>query len=242
MLLLDPRQTQSGKDRSEAERKDRIRKLNDEESVIARRVNQARENELKEKAVIEADLASFRVKIQEEKKELEKTVVPLRSEVKDLEERKRVALEPIDQAREAVEKREKEVSAREATVAENEVKVAEGQRTLVERTTALVEREEANVERTAELDRREAKVKAEEEASRLSANQLANKWVAYHETVAETNADLARREKIVEDGKKTNESFAITLRTEAGDLAEGRRQLRDGYRALEQAKIHLGIK
>lgn len=242
MQLLDPTQAKSKKDLGEAEQADRILKLNAEENASVRRVNDAHENEKKEMAEIESRLASFRVAKNAEKAEIEKSLEPLRAEVAQLEERKAKALEPITKDREEADRRLEEATAKEAQNAGKEATLVEAQRSLVERTTALVEREERCQEREQDLDKREDRVKAEEESSKASAEKLATRWLQYHEKVAETNADLARGERAIELGKKTNEVYAEILRKEAGELSAGRQQLADGYRALEQAKIHLGIK
>ena len=242
MKLLTTDQTDSDKNRSEAERADRIRKLHDEETAIGRRVNQARENELKEKAMITEDLASFRAERDAEKRKLEREVDPLRSEVKELEARKAVALEPIQKDRAEADRRLAEAIDKEAKNAELELSLAKTHDELVDRTTALVEREERAVERDQDLSRREEKVNLEEQTSQTSAKRLSVKWSEFYQRVDETNADLAHREKDVENGRKANETFRLTLGEEEDRLRKKEIELRSNYEALEQAKIHLGIK
>ena len=89
---------------------------------------------------------------------------------------------------------------------------------------------------------REERVKREEERSKASLQELNGKWASFHGTVAATNTKMERWEDEMRVGAEANEVARGENAKEAARLRDENRAVRDKYAALEQAKVHLGIK
>lgn len=242
MKLLTPEATEKVKLGEEKSREQNIQKLYDLETDLVRRVNEARENAEKEMKQISEDLEAYRNEKAEEKSLLSKLMDWARGEVEKLEDRRKEAMTPIEELRKEADDRLAEIGQKEARLDQRASELTERENMLLERTQSLVEREEKLGEREDGLEKREVKVASEEESSAQSARELGDKWVGYHQAVNEMNAETARKEKHFQDGVKANETFHLTLVEEQARLKAEDVRIKDAYGAIEQAKIHLGIK
>lgn len=98
---------------------DRKREM-DEGLKLARRVDSLREVMAQEEAALKTYRASTLSVIQDEINEKNKTLIPLRAEVADLETRRALALAPLDAERERLQKQALELSSRETQVIDQE--------------------------------------------------------------------------------------------------------------------------
>lgn len=232
MQLLTAEQAKTKNNQTEMERAERVRKMNEEESAISKRLNTAREFEAQEKERIEKSVSETRTKAQLEIKSLEGEIASKRQERADL-------MKPIHDIRNEAEQR-----LASAKKAETEVELAretlkKSTAELAERVEAIIDREKAAEERDTDLDNRERKVAIKESAVEKSEKSLNEKWVKYHEAVNGSNLDLERREKEVRDGQKANEVVRQSLAAEGIQLSNDRRALRDGYATLERSKTEI---
>lgn len=235
MHILDQKQVAQQKDESDAQRQERTRSINEEETKAVKKLNETREYAERETARINSDLAKY------EESSIAK-ITTLTQEVEALEARKKEALKPIHEARIEAEnklfqadKRTIELDAREAGLTERE-------QNLAERSEAIIDREAENTERSQKLDAQESGAKAEEARIKQSQDKLAVEWANFHQTVHAANNRLIEREKAIEDGRRANEIVMESNRIESARLVQERKAIQDGYVALEQAKVHLGIK
>ncbi len=219
----------------EAQIKETVQQLYDLETELIKRVNDARENADKEMAQIESDLATFRKEKAEEKSLLSKLLDWFKEEVSKLEARRRDAMLPVEELRKEAEDRIAQVAIREEKVWNDEITNKNDLSELVERTQELVGREERVSEKEKELDKRENRVQGAETKAQLGIADLNLKWVEYHKTVNATNADIERREKEIEDGKKANDIYKQSLDERAKELFEKDREITNNRAVLDVA-------
>jgi len=164
MKLLDAETIEKQVDQSVEEKHQRVRKLHDEETAIVKRLAAAHDNEVKELAEIDQGLIAARANQKQEK-------ARLRTEVLNLEERRRRALEPI------LEKEQEIIQAQVALVAAEEVLEDREARTEQAFADHRKARDEYEERRKAydekDLDLREREAKLLEEWSDLERNHRA---------------------------------------------------------------------
>lgn len=242
MKLLDASQTKTEKDKLEAQRIEDLRKLNEELSIVTKKLNTARELEKKQMAEIDQTLAEYRKSTEVERKRLDATLTPLRKEITDLEARRTELMKPVDEllekAKEVLESNEKE----SANIRIESAELNEKAEQLSDRLESVIDREDAVKEKESDLEKREQKLVLAEAENERSTKKLTSEWVEFHAKVNEVNESLQRREKEVADGQQVNESVRLANEKESARLRDEKRAIRDGYVALEQAKQHLGIK
>ena len=237
MKLLDPEKITAEKKKGEQEIAERIKKLNEEERASVDRLNKSLAKEIAEKKRIAEDHSLAQA---ESAAAVKKSV--LLQEIKWLEERKSQSLEPIH----AQEKEAQDILSK----AKKTNAIADQRRedaailcdAYEEKLDSLADRETAALEKDRNLNQREAGIQATESKITRSTKELGEKWTAFHKAVHDQNTDMGRREKEVENGKKTNEDIRAEIEKERQRIQEEDRAVRDKYKALEQAKIHLGIK
>ncbi len=238
MKLLDPNEIKQEKSESAEQAHDRTQKLAAEESRLARQINVAREDAKKEIEKIDAEVESHR-----KSKENEKAT--LTQEVESLREQNRNLLQPIEAIRGEAEAALAEAKGLKS---EYEGKIAaaeEDHEKLRDELDGLDDRRDELKEMERELGAREDMIVNEEARLKEFEAKLADDWAGYHKAVIEHNkkvGDVAAFEETI----KTRES-ALEIRQKEqdkreADLAGQRKEIRSGYAALEQAKIHLGIK
>ncbi len=110
MDLLSPQQIRSAGSKISADQRERVRKINDEETQSVNRLNVQLDKESKEIAASKLRLKQYK----EDQKELEKE---LSKEVMLLERRKANALEPIIEREKAVEKLEAKIDVKVKLIA-----------------------------------------------------------------------------------------------------------------------------
>jgi len=234
MKLLTPNEVDKEKTRLETERVSRIGKIQKEESESVRRLNDALTKEKKEMDRLKSDttVAELRAKLNIEK-------MALIGEVKSLENRKEKALEPIVE-------REKESEVLISQLKSSLDKVNTRGDALKVREDELLDRIEVVVDRESELpileqnlEKRKKIIEVSETEISKQTKILGEKWVEYHTQIHESNADLARREKEVEDGNKSNAVYADTLSKKELEQTAHDRQIADRYATLGRATAEL---
>lgn len=234
MKLLTPEQTKIEKTRADDERIDRINRLRNEEQELVRSLNQTREYVASEKQRLADELSEHALSVSLTKQELSQEVAALESRRKD-------ALKPIHELRAEVEARSEQVDIREKELERREDAVREAKTTLAERVGVVEDREQECREREADLHKREIRILNEEHALKTSSQTLQEKWLDYHSTVNATIRDIAQEKLLVETARKANDDLHASILKEKERVRQEDIAVRDKYRALAQAKKHLGI-
>lgn len=230
MKLLDAKPIKESKRQSEVERRELIRKLQEEEKASVRRLNEALVNEAKEKKRIAEDSSLSRI---EGETSVKKSV--LLQEIKTLEEQKRESLKPIHEIQQQAEQLLE--SAKESFVDSERraLIVKEIEQDLSERVESFADREAESVEKSQSLNKREEMTKSAEEELKRSISELSKKWADFHTGVYITNTELAKREREIEARRKANESYEKSLNMKASELNKKEIALKDGFGELEKS-------
>lgn len=213
MRLLSSEKIKDEKDKTEAERLERITKLHDEESSSVKRLNAALEYEKKERARIDDELMLAR-----NAAEAEVRTSVLLQEIHALEERKAKALEPVTALRKEAEKLLTEAKESKAKTEAAQEKAERLTVELEDKIDSLADREEAISDKEKDLTNREAGVQSAEEYIKQSTENLSKSWVEYHREVKGKTADLERREDRVALDAKENETIRIALEKKEAEL------------------------
>lgn len=239
MQLLPKDTVKEQVDKKEKEKKARIEGLQNEETQITHRINKLRDDEKTEKNRIAAGLAADTRKADLKRDSLNKELETLDKKVADRREELADLLKPIDEVKAKADKKLAEVEAREATLgqAENDLQnlneeVGEALEDLQDRTQEADEREER-------LDTREKKVKEVEERIGKSADELADKWTHYHETVHKENVAIATKETELKLREEGLNNFHKTLKDKELELVRKEHGLKDRYATLERTEKEL---
>jgi len=234
MQLLDLKQITKENNKQVAEKKEQIRKLNEEESIITNKLNSIKLKFDTIKQSIQDDLDIFEKQIKERKGQLLK-------EISSLEERKKEALKPIYDIKRESEKRLEAIILRENNLKTDEETNKSIREDLLDKIDILADRKNEIEEKHTKANKRERNIAKVEEQLKESTNRLNLKWIEFHKILSEKTTEIERREKMVEAQKSANENYKKSLDDLALRQDEQRRSIKDGYKALEQAKIHLNI-
>lgn len=235
MKLLDLKTVKVEKAKGVIEQTDRIVKLRDAETTATKELNVTREFVEKEKQLLNDELSDHTKKVITKKNELTR-------EVTTLESRRSDALKPITQQKKEADERILLADEKEKDIEIREKDLSEKNSELVDRIGILSDAEQDLIERKSDFNKREQKVKSQEEFNKESTKKLNNLWVKYHKKINESNIDLERREKEINDKIEVDKSLMSTIEKEKLIIIEDKRAVVDLYQALEQAKKHLGIK
>ncbi len=234
MQLLSAEKVKDEKNEADDLKRRRIQKLNEEETEATSRLNQTR-------VFVEEKIDALNKELAEIERSTDARRKDLKTEINALEERKREASKPI-------EEREKLVAACEMECRHHEIKLDSKEADLKAQREALVEKLENTVDRSAEMDERdqkldlrEKKIAEVETELRESTIRVQKEWSKFHAEVHAANESLTIREKDVVNGQKSNLDFKNELDAEKIRLENLDIAVRDKYKALEQAKKHLGI-
>ena len=233
MKLLDPQEVKTAKDDAETARVERIQKMNDEESLIVKKLNLMRvEYETEGNKLIQG-LADLKTEYTSKKQELER-------EVSSLETRKSEAMKPIDALNKEAENRNMASKAREEAVEIREKDLTEREEELVDKILLVREKDDSLQVVYQNLEKRKVHITDEETRLKESQGKLAEKWMEYHKEVNTTSSDLDRRELEVTIGQQTIKNGRDANLQERKRLDKEWCTIRDTYKAIEQAKKHLG--
>lgn len=234
MKLLDAQEVKTSKDLAEAERFERVKKLNEEESAIVHKLNQMKlDYEIEANRLIQS-LAELKLSCSAQKAELER-------EVGSLESRRVDAMKPIGTLQKEAEERILAVEKREEIMSAWEKDVEKRENVVTESFLDIQDQRDEIVMAQQDLDKRESRIASEESRLKESQEKLADEWITFHKEVIESRDSLAILQKEVEDTKKTNNAIRQSNEAEALRLIDEDRTIRDKYVALEQAHRHLGI-
>jgi chromosome segregation ATPase len=237
MQLLNPNEIKADSKKDLDQARARTHMLADEEGRIAQRVNIAREDLKKSLAEIDSELASY-------KQDAESKKNALRTEIAQLQEKRRELLEPIEGLREAV--------AADARTVENNRTKLEAEKIDVEKDREENKRNASELDligvelnaRKNNLDLRESTIIAKESALKESSEKIVAEFKKLEQLVGEQND----RERKLDEVTNSLDIQVLALqnrKTEQdkreAELNDKQKALRSGYSALEQAKKHLGI-
>lgn len=242
MIILTPDDAKRGPSRAMEEQSARVRALGDEETRLTISINDLHETERTEKARIDGEIQKMRNVHSAERLLLE-------LEIKQLEDDRAPLLVPIEEVRkeandrnEKSKEREHSVFAREEAVAQREDAMIAAEEAHTERMEQEADRVQLLNEREQNLDTREARIKSAEDGTRDSARMLNEKWADYHQAVQKKEKELTEREAIVAAGEAANKTRAEEVEKQAQRNLDDRHGIEDTYRAIEEARKHLGIK
>lgn len=229
MNLLPAATVQTNENRAETERKARIQRMMDEESDVVRSLNLTKANAKTQTEAINANLEKKRAAALTETQEIETKISSRRSLLADL-------MRPIDEIRKQAETLLADAKKRVEAVLKREEAVKTDQEALVERTEAVVDREQAVSERETAVQAREDAALAEDARLKESQDKLGEGWTEYHRTVASANDGLKERERVIEDGKVSNEAVRARQDEREVEQNDRDRQLKDQYATLGRAR------
>ena len=237
MKLLDAKKIEVERISKEEKLKENIRKLNKEESASVKRLNMAKESESAEKKRISEDITLAQ---DEGKAAIKKSI--LLQEIKVLELQKAEALKPIDEIKTEAESLLEYARKINSDSKKTRLAVDDSIRDVADRINLLIDQEESAIERDLDLNKREERIKWGEDELVRSTKSLGQEWVKFHIAVNAQNKNIERREKEVADQKKSNKDIRQEIEVERKRIADADVAVQDKYKALEQAKKHLGIK
>lgn len=238
-ILLTPETIKEQGHKATEERLARVRDMGIEEERLVDSINTMRDEERAERQRIDTDTQKMRNAYAAEKCELEVVLEPLRKErkeqMKPIEKLRNDAKAIMDAAlitAADLDTRERAVIQKEADLNEREAEFIED---CADHADEMDDREQA-------LDLRERGIENADGEMKERGARLAGNWAEYHAAVDAKNAELTEREAKVAAGEEANKIRAKELQAEAELNKTDRRGIQDTYRAIEQAKIHLGIK
>jgi len=238
MELLNQKEIQEQKSEILDEAKQRADKLRDEENRLVLQINVARENSENEIKKINEDLEEYKKAKATEKVTLNKEINKLQNERKKL-------LKPIDKI-----KKEAEILLAEART--DKIDVKKQKEDLEKDREKLQEIAEANRDQMQSLDEKEEKiienekcVIIEQDDSKKSIERAKDEWIKVTNAITKLNDKTLELNEI--ESKLNTIKKTLDIRSEEQDktditLYNREKTLRSNYKALEQAKEHLGIK
>ena len=227
MKLLAAEEVKKESNRSDEERKERVRKLIEEEATVTKRLNDILEKEKVEKKRIADERA-----VDDGQLAVKKSV--LAQEVESLEARKAEALKPIDEKRKEAEKLLADANTAWSDIGKIRAALDERDLSLRERAEAIVDRDEESVERAKNLDGREIGVASAENEVKKSTENLSKSWIEYHKQVHDKTAELDSRELRLVASEKANDTFRATLDKREAELMQPvELKMREAEKAIE---------
>lgn len=238
MHLLDPKEIKREKSENTEQAKSRTKKLATEETRLVLKINLARENAIKEIEKINAEVAENK-----KLREAEKRV--LIQEVETLKEQKKILLLPIEDIKKEAETILRFAETKKSEYEKKIIEIEKDKNEIREIRNEFRNKENKLDKLNEELNAREIQIVKEEERLNQSSNNLAIEWINYQK-IAEEQKQKEDDLMAQSESLKTRED-SIDIRQKEQDerdkvLYNETRAIRSGYAALEQAKIHLGIK
>ena len=238
MKLLNPNEIRADRNESNEQAKIRAWKLANEESRLAQDINILRESTKKE-------IEKINDEVVEHKKQKETEKAHLTSEVENLREQKARLLAPIDDIRKDAEEVLRKAEMRALDIEREMESVARDRERNQEFAEHLKDREGTINEWQEDVSKKAEKVVGEESRLKSSAERLAEEWVKYHKAVMDHNIRIKEFENKL-DALRISEQAIINKRESLDqrekELAAEARLNRSEREAINQAKIHLGIK
>ena len=156
MKLLSPEHVKTEKNRAVSEQADRVKKLKEEETSLALKLNEARD-------MVKKELEKINEKIRKAYKDHPQIVAPLIQEITRLEERKKEALAPLKE-------REKTVAKTEKLINEKKQEILQLEDDLQVKTAKMRDARSEYEKKYSELSKIEASLKVRED--KLSNDQM----------------------------------------------------------------------
>lgn len=233
MPLLTPEKAKTDSSSQEEEQRARVRDMSQEEERLVASINILRKEESDTKSEVRESVAKYRNDAQTE-------VHALTIEVTNLENRRAEAMKPIQQVQQEVDERNASSHTREEALIIREAATTALEKDLNSREAAFLEEaadtKQLQGERDEGLDKREDRIRQEEERSRESLDGLKKRWESFHAAVAEKELELTTRENVVSAGEQANLIRASELRSQALAQTERERGIIDGYATLASAQ------
>jgi hypothetical protein len=243
MKLLSAPQVVQAKIDTENKKLKYIKSLHKQEADLLARLNHLKEfGEIKrlkeftaqEKKRLSDELDKFIMEIDAKKKNV-------LDEVVKLEKRKKEALKPILETKEYLNKLIDEASCEREDYKREREQIRIEREDLVEQVLDYSSRSEELSERFEDANNRDAKIKESERLLLVSANSLTAKWNNYYKAVEEFNKKVLFENKDIVIEKESNKNIKNELEAEKRRIELSDLSVQDKYKALEQAKKHLGI-
>lgn len=238
MKILDPKEIRSDRSESIEQSAVRAQKLAEEETRLALYINILREEADKEAMGIHDDLENY-------KKEKATERAKLNDEISLLEQKRKKLLEPLDGMYEEIkilnlkiEKRNADLDREKENLEKDREEVKKNNQELNKKETEIrekriwIEFEKVSIrQEKINLEARKKSLSEEHEQNVLKAQENDHKDLV----LAKKEESLKLTEKILADRDETQHQRAQELISEA-------KRLKSERQAIEQAKIHLGIK
>lgn len=234
-MLLDPKKIKEDTNKRNAESAARTHRTAEEEAASILRLNKAKDQERKAKETRDAKAVA-------QITPLETRIIELKGEVATLEERKKVALEPIVARETAAQVREEAVEVTEKGLVTRETALKQGEELVTTRLDAIHDREDAVQAREDKVATREDNLSKAEDENKRVASALSDKWLEFHQTVHNQNKFHLKREAATEAHRKANAVKEEENRLAGFKLSDRERALKDGWETLQNSTEEVNAK
>lgn len=230
--ILTPEEVKTGPSRAMEEQRARVRDLSIEEERLVNSINTLHDTEREEEKRTDDAIQKMRNSVAAERVELELQIAPLKTERAEL-------MKPIGAIRKEADDRNAKSKVREVQIIQRETAVADREEDVAEREADFIaemqDGRQVISEREEVVARREKAAQAEADRLALSAQDLSQKWVEYHEAVNKKNAEIEEKEASVAAAKRVNEIARLENEKRTIEHREKDREIADRYATLERA-------
>lgn len=229
MDLLNPEKI---KDEKKARVDEQIERAHDaavEETRAVKSLNETR-------AFYESETARIIAEHEEAVRPLEARKRELTNRVLALEERKREALKPIKDLQKQAEEHMQRAKLRHDAADERETTLTSREDEMDRQMDEIADVREDLRAREARIKRREEGLEAAEVISAASKNDLAGKWVAYHNAVTVYNRSVETKELYLAEREGKCQVWEKALGEKEAELSSKEREIESRYKALVSAE------
>lgn len=235
----------NAQDKSEISLQERIDKFDKEDANLAGRNMTYTEKEMAA-AILSNNLESKENKLNIKEEELQKEIISHSSRVTSDDRRILNSLKANDGTRTKLAKLYTDytnaihdTSVEKVEVIKQKSSLEIQQKGLDVRKEGIITSERNQVLKRTELDSRENKTALKEEGLRSSLISLAKERSTFEETKVKSEFEVSRREKEVEDTKKVNENYKISLDKQSEEIKQEKIAIQDKYKTLERSRSEI---
>ena len=182
-----------------------------------------------ERERLEKEFVDFNLQIQEKKSLLSQEVLVL-------EQRRSIALKPLDDLELKLETKSIKLEELETELRTQLAKVSVERSQLAENLITLKDKSAELADREIQLIRQENGAKEEALQLKLSADDLNLKWLEFHKVSKEKELELSEQLTKNTSDAKANDVLRKELENETLKIADDRRAIKDGYDSLAKAR------
>jgi chromosome segregation ATPase len=219
-------------------------KLSRNKSADVQKLSEQIAMKTKELNSIESSFEADKTKIQDSFdaffKGVEAKKLSLLNEVSELEQRREVALKPLEEREQAVTSKEAELITKEADLVIRETMVKEMTDKMSDAEFSfheyMADKKEELIEREEDIFKQEQNLKSEKERSAESLKKLQDDWAKFHIEVANEKEWIGQRKNEIQSERIVLENMRKNNEESQKQIEQDRRAIKDGYDNLEKAR------